>query len=146
MLLLLLLFVLVSCSSGAASPMVVRYERAWPDGYHEELTITEDGHVTMKHGDVLERLTLTPAQVQEVSDAIKVGVPQGDQGDSLVRTVVLANGTSVSPVQPVAGSSVELLELLMTTHSLNGAPVPGASGLPAHALGSPQVPGSTSAP
>jgi hypothetical protein len=143
---LMLLLLLVGCSSGTSSATVVRYERDWPDGYHEELTITDDGHVTMKHGDVLERLILTPAQVQQVRDAIKAGVPQGDQVDSLVRTVVLASGTSISPVKPVAGSSVELLDLLMTTHSLNGAPVPGASALPTHALGSPYALGSSSAP
>jgi len=139
-LLLALALLLVGCSQAASGPTVVRYERDWPDRYHEELTITADGHVTMKHGDVLERLTLTAAQVQQVTDALSAGVPQGDQVDGLVRTVVLANGTTVSPVKPVAGSAVELLELLMTTHSLNGAPVPGASGLPSHALGSPSSP------
>jgi len=142
----MLALMLVGCSSGASAATVVRYERDWPDNYHEELTITDDGHVTMKHGDVLERLTLTAAQVQQIRDALAAGVPAGDQGDSLVRTVVLANGTSLSPVKPVAGSSVELLELLLTTHSLNGAPVPGASALPAHALGSPHVLGSSTAP
>ena len=56
----------MGCSQGATSPTVVRYQRTWPDSYHEELSITEDGHVTMKHGDVLERLTLTPDQVQRI--------------------------------------------------------------------------------
>jgi hypothetical protein len=129
-----LLLLLVGCSSGTSAATVVRYERDWPDGYHEELTLTDDGHVTMKHGDVLERLTLTSTQVQQVRDALSAGVPHGVKVDSLVRTVVLANGTSVTPVDPVAGSSVELLELLMTTHSLNGAPIPGASALPVHAM------------
>ena len=98
-----LLLLLVGCSSGGSSATVVRYERDWPDGYHEELTITEDGHVTMKHGDVLERLTLTSAQVQQIRDALAAGVHQGDEGDSLVRTVVLANGTSLSPVKTGRG-------------------------------------------
>lgn len=135
-----LLLLLVGCSSGGLSATVVRYERVWPDGYHEELTITDDGHVTMKHGDVLERLTLTSAQVQQIRDALAAGVPAGDEGDSLVRMVVLANGTSHSPVKPVPGSAVELLELLMTTHSLNGAPVPGGSPLPAHHVTSSAAP------
>ncbi len=129
-----LVLLLAGCSSGTSAATVVRYERDWPDKYHEELTITDDGHVTMKHGDTLERLTLTLPRCSEIRDALATGVPSGDQGDSLVRTVVLANGTSVSPVKPVPGSSVELLELLMTTHSLNGAPVPGASALPRHAV------------
>lgn len=133
-LLLLLLLLVVACG-GAASATLVTYERDWPDGYHEELSITDDGHVTMHHGDVLERLTLTTAQVQRVKDVLAAGVPKGDKGDSLVRTVVLANGTSVTPVDPVAGSSVELLELLMTTHSMDGAPITGASPALVHSLG-----------
>ncbi len=137
LLLALLLLLLLACSSGGSSATLVRYERDWPDGYHEELTITDDGHVTMKHGDVLERLTLTADQVQRVRLALAAGVPEGDQGDSLVRTVVLANGTSHTPVKPVPGSSVELLELLMTTHSLDGAPASGASPLPSHRLATP---------
>ena len=139
-LMLAALLFLVGCSGSGSSATVVRYERDWPDGYHEELTITEDGHVTMKHGDVLERLTLTVAQIQQIHDAITAGIPQGDQGDSLVRTVVLPNGTTVSPVKPVAGSAVDMLELLMTTHSMNGAPVPGSTVVPVHALGSPSAP------
>ncbi|MCY7418362.1 MAG: hypothetical protein LH650_07685 [Chloroflexi bacterium] len=135
-----LLLLLVGCSAGSAVATVVRYERDWPDGYHEELTLTNDGRVTMKHGDVLERLTLTAPQLQQVRDALAAGVPQGDKGDSLVRTVVLANGTSVTPVDPVAGSSVELLELLMTTHSLLGAPILGASAMPMHDMSSMQAP------
>jgi hypothetical protein len=135
-----LLLMLVGCSAGGSAATVVRYERDWPDGYHEELTITDDGHVTMKHGDTLERLTLTADQVRLVRDALAAGVPEGDQGDSVVRTVVLANGSSHTPVKPVPGSSVELLELLMTTHSLNGAAVPGSTRVPAHDMGSSAVP------
>lgn len=75
--------------------------------------------------------------------ALASGVPDGDKGDSLVRTVVLANGTTHMPVNPVPGSSVELLELLLTTHSLDGVALPGASALPSHALPShpPPSPG-----
>jgi hypothetical protein len=130
--LLLIGLLLVGCGSGGSAATVVRYERDWPDGYHEELTITDDGHVTMKHGDVLERLTLTSDQLQTVQTALAAGIPTGDLGDSIVRTVVLANGTTQTPVKPVPGSSVELLELLMTTHSLNGAAVSGGSAPPVH--------------
>jgi hypothetical protein len=134
LLLIGLLVLLVGCSSGGSSATVVRYERDWPDGYHEELVLTDDGRVTMKHGDVLERLTLTAAQVDQVRAALASNLPMGDLGDALVRTVVLANGTSHSPVRPDPGSSVALLELLLTTHSLDGAPVQGASPMPAHAM------------
>ncbi len=138
--LLLLGLLLVGCGSGGSAATVVRYERDWPDGYHEELTITDDGHVTMNHGDVLERLTLTSDQLQTVKGALAAGVPTGDQGDSIVRTVILANGTSQTPVKPVPGSAVELLELLMTTHSLAGAPVAGSSAPPAHTAGASLFP------
>lgn len=137
LLLLGLLLLVVGCSPSGSSATLVRYERDSPDGYHEEFTVTDDGHVTMKHGGMLERLTLTTAQVQQVRDALAAGLPEGDQGDSLVRTVVLANGTSHTPVKPEPGSSVELLELLMTTHSLDGAPIPGDSMLPDHDMAAP---------
>ena len=126
MLLLGLLLLLVGCSSVASGATVVRYERDWPDGYHEELTITDDGHVTMKHGDVLERLTLTSAQVQKIRDRSLQGCPRVTRATAWSGRWCSPNGTSVTPVKPVAGSAVELLELLMTTHSLDGAPVPGA--------------------
>ncbi len=145
LLLLLVLGLLLVACGGNASATVVTYQRDWPDGYHEELTITDDGHVTMHHGDVLERLTLTSDQLQTVKSALAAGVPQGDKGDSLVRTVVLANGTTVAPVDPQPGSSVELLELLMTTHSLNGAAVAGGSAPPAHSS-APGSPATTTAP
>jgi hypothetical protein len=119
--------------------MLVRYERDWPDGFHDELAITDDGHMTMKHGETLERLTLTAAQVDQVRAALAAGLPIGDQGDSLVRTVILANGSSHTPVRPDPGSAVALLELLMTTHSLDGAPVPGTSPM-SHAMPSMDAP------
>jgi hypothetical protein len=135
-----LLLLLAGCSSGGPAATVVRYERDWPDGYHEELTITDDGHVTMRHGDTLERLTLTAAQVKVIRDALAAGIPSGDQGDSLVRTVVLPNGSSQTPVRPVPGSSVALLESLMTTHSLEGVSVSGVSPPPMHMNASPAAP------
>jgi hypothetical protein len=128
----------VGCSSGGSSAMLVRYERDWASGTHEELTITDDGHLTMRHGDALERLTLTQDQVQRVRDALSAGIPTGDQGDGMIRTVVLANGSSQTPVKPTAGSSVELLELLMTTHSMDGAGVAGSSP-PVHEHESPEA-------
>lgn len=135
-----MLLVLVGCSTGGSSPTVVRYDRDWPDGFHEELTLTDDGRVTMQHGDALERLTLTAAQVTQIRDALAAGLPMGDAGDSLVRTVVLANGTSHSPVKPDPGSSVALLEVLLTTHTLDGAAASGSSAQPAHVMGSPSAP------
>lgn len=139
LLLVVLLSLLAGCSPSGSSATLVRYERDWPDGFHEELAITDDGHMTMKHGDALERLTLTAHQVDRIRAALEASLPAGDHGDSLVRSVVLANGTRHTPVKPDPGSSVELLELLMTTHSLDGAPVPGTSPQPSHAMAMPDA-------
>jgi len=125
--------VLAACGSSAAKT-VVTYDRDWPDGYHEELTLTDDGRVTMHHGDTLERLTISAADVQRIRDGLAAGITEGDQGDTLVRTIVLANGTTHSPVKVVPGSVVELLELLLTTHSLTGSPPPAQSIAPQHSV------------
>ncbi len=127
-----LVLLLAACGGGGSSATVVTYQRDWPDGYHEELTVTEDGKVTMRHGETLERMTLTADQVRQLRDALATGLPMGDQGDTLVRTVILANGTTHSPVRIEPGSSVELLETLMTTHSLGGVPAEGATPAPSH--------------
>lgn len=116
--------VIVGCGGGAA-PNLVTYQRDWPDGFHEEMTVAEDGKVLMRHGASLERVALTSDQVRILRDAIDKGLPRGDQGDSLVRTVILANGTIQTPVRPEAGSSVDMLETLMSTHSFGGQPAVG---------------------
>jgi hypothetical protein len=121
---LLLALSLVACG-GSQAATVVTYQRAWPDGFHEELTVLEDGKVTMHHGDTLERLTLTGDQVQQLRDALAGGLTTGDQGDTLVRTVILADGLVHTPVRPVPGSAVDMLEVLLTTHTLGGVQVAG---------------------
>jgi hypothetical protein len=106
---------------------VVTYQRDWPDGFHEEATVLDDGKVTMRHGETLERLTLTADQVRMLRDALATGLPMGDQGDSVVRTVILGDGSVHSPVTVEPGSSVEVLEVLMTTHSLGGIQAEGVT-------------------
>jgi len=128
---LLAVVVLGACGGGGQAATLVTYQRAWPDGFHEELTVLEDGKVTMRHGESLERLTITPEQVGTLRDALAGGLPMGDQGDTLVRTVTLANATIHSPVRVEPGSAVELLEVLMTTHSLGGIQAEGVSPPPA---------------
>jgi hypothetical protein len=123
---LVLALLVVACGGGQASTLVT-YQRDWPDGFHEELAVLEDGKVTMRHGDALERLTLTGDQVGMLRDSLAAGLPMGDQGDSLVRTVILGNGTVHAPVKVEPGSPVEMLETLMTTHSLGGIQAEGAS-------------------
>ena len=84
-------------------PPPVTYQRDWPDGFHEELTVLEDGKVTMRHGEDLERLTLTADQCGSWKDSLASGLPAGDQGDSVVRTVILGNGTVHAPVRVEPG-------------------------------------------
>jgi hypothetical protein len=124
---LLVMLVVAACGGGGQAATLVTYQRAWPDGFHEEVTVLEDGKVTMRHGDVLERLTITTDQVGMLRDALAAGLPKGDQGDSVVRTVTLGNGTTHSPVRVEPGSAVELLEVLMTTHSLGGIQAEGVT-------------------
>ncbi|MFN8520433.1 MAG: hypothetical protein U0667_13785 [Chloroflexota bacterium] len=130
----LLAVLLAACGGGQAATLVT-YGRDWPDGFHEELTVQDDGKVTMRHGDTLERLTLTQDQLQLLRDALAGGIAMGDQGDSLVRTVTLATGTTHSPVLVEPGSAVEMLETLMTTHTLGGVQVQGATPPPMQSMG-----------
>ena len=130
---LLIVLVVVGCGGSQASTLVT-YQRDWPDGFHEELSVLDDGKVTMRHGDTLERLTLSADQVRTLGDALAAGLPMGDQGDSLVRTVILGNGTSHSPLKVEPGSSVEMLEILMTTHSLGGIQAEGVSPPPERSM------------
>lgn len=135
---LLVTLLVAACGSGPAATLVT-YQRDWPDGYHEELTVTDDGRVTMRHGQSLERLTLATDQLGALRDALGTGLPAGDQGDSLVRTVVLGNGTTHSPVRVEAGSVIEMLEILMTTHTLGGIQAEGASPPPVRTAAPPDV-------
>lgn len=130
----LLALFLVACG-GSQAQTVVTYQRAWPDGFHEELTLLDDGRVTMRHGDALERLTIGASDVQRIRDALSAGVPDGESDDGVVRTVVMANGTVHTPVQVVSGTVTELLELLMRTHSLTGSPPPAGTLAPVHSMG-----------
>lgn len=130
---------LVACG-GSQAATVVTYQRAWPDGFHEELTLTDDGRVTMRHGETLERITIRAADVQRIRDALAAGLPDGDADDGLVRTVTLANGTVHTPVRVVPGTATGLLELLLTTHSLTGSPPPASTPAPVHSMGASMVP------
>lgn len=129
----LLALVIAACGASQAGT-VVTYQRAWPDGFHEELTVLDDGRVTMRHGDALERLTLTADQVRMLRDSLATGLPMGDQGDSLVRTVILGDGSVRSPVRVEPGSPVEMLEILMTTHALGGVEAEGVTPPPERSM------------
>ena len=66
----LLLALIVAACGGSQASTLVTYQRDWPDGFHEELSVLDDGKVTMRHGDTLERLTLTADQVGMLRDAL----------------------------------------------------------------------------
>jgi hypothetical protein len=122
----------VACGGSQASTLVT-YQRAWPDGFNEELTLLDDGRITMHHGDTLERMTISADDVRRIRDGIAAGVPDGASEDGLVRSLILANGTSHSPVRVVPGTVTQLLEQLLTTHSLSGSP-PATTPAPAHSM------------
>lgn len=130
---------IVACGGGQAATLVT-YQRTWPDGFHEELTLQDDGKVTMHHGETLERMTISSADVRRIRDALAAGLPDGASEDGLVRTVVLANGTSHSPVRVEPGTATALLEELMTTHSLTGSPPPASTPAPVHSMGAHAAP------
>ena len=129
----LLALVSVACGGGQAATLVT-YQRAWPDGFHEELTLTDDGRITMRHGETLERMTIESADVQRIRDGLSAGIPDGPSEDGLVRSVILANGTTRTPVQVVPGTVTALLEQLLTTHSLTGSPPAASPPAPAHSM------------
>jgi hypothetical protein len=136
LLLMLVALASVACGGSQASTLVT-YQRSWPDGFEEELALADDGRVTMHHGDTLERMTISADDVQRIRDAITAGIPDGASDDGLVRSVILANGTTHTPVHVVPGTVTGLLEELLTTHSLTGSPPPASTPAPAHSLGAP---------
>jgi hypothetical protein len=124
LILLLALLVLAGCASstggggGAGGAKLLHYARVWPDGDTEQQTIYSDGRIEMKHGEVLERLTLAPADLARIQDALKQPIPTGSPDDSPKRTLELADGTVIEAPKPVPGSVTELLETLLNTHTL----------------------------
>lgn len=123
LLVVLALLVLAGCASnsgggGAGGGKLLHYARVWPDGTTEQQTIYVDGRLEMKHGEVLERLTLDPADLSRIKDALAQPIPTGSPDDSPKRTLELADGTVIEAPTPVPGSVTELLETLLDTHSL----------------------------
>lgn len=121
--LLLALLVLAGCSAsggggGAGGAKLLHYARVWPDGNTEQQTIYSDGRIEMKHGEVLERLTLAPADLARIQDGLTEPIPTGSPDDSPKRTLELADGTVIEAPKPVPGSVTELLENLLNTHTL----------------------------
>ena len=118
------LLVLAGCAAnsggggGAGGAKLLHYARVWPDGNTEQQTIYTDGRIEMKHGEVLERLTIPSSDLARIQDALAQPIPTGSPDDSPKRTLELADGTVIEAPKPVPGSVTELLEQLLNTHSL----------------------------
>ena len=72
-LLLLLPLVLAACGShgGDDDPgWFVRYERVWADGLTERETLWPDGRVLMRHGEYLERITMSKDDMATIQAAL----------------------------------------------------------------------------
>lgn len=113
-----LLLAACAASAGGDGHRLLTYEREWPDGTVESETVYDNGHVEMRHGDRLERMTIGPTDVERIEDALTRPIATGSPEDSPVRTLTLADGTVVVAPRPNAGSLTELLERLLDTHSL----------------------------
>ena len=117
---LALAFLLMGCSTsgGGDGTRVLSYQRVWPDGKVEQQTIWSNGRIEMKHGDMLERVTIPSTDVTRIQDALKQPIPTGSPDDSPKRTLTLADGTVITAPRPDPGTVTELLERLLDTHSL----------------------------
>jgi hypothetical protein len=117
-----LLLLAGACSSGGGptAGQLLAYQRVWPDGLTERTTVFDDGRVQMQHGDVLERLTLTPADLDRLRAALARPIPIGSPSDSPQRTLTLADGTVIQAPRPDPDTLTALLDNLTSTHRLDG--------------------------
>jgi len=108
-----------ACASGAGgATRLLSYQRVWPEGLTEQQTIWSDGRIEMKHGETLERFTISAAAVARIQDALTRPIPTGSPDDSPKRTLTLATGTVVDAPRPDRDTVTELLERLLDTHTL----------------------------
>ncbi|MFN8620404.1 MAG: hypothetical protein U0869_06625 [Chloroflexota bacterium] len=120
LLLLALALTLLACSGGSGGSggtKLLHYQRVWPDQTEQE-TIYSDGRIEMKHGDTLERITISADDVKRIQDALAKPIPTGSASDSPVRTLTLADGKEIQYPVPDPGTVTELLESLLQTHKL----------------------------
>jgi hypothetical protein len=73
----------------------------------------------MKHGDFLERLTLSARDVQRLRDGLAGDIPVGTATDSPQRLITFPDGSAIEFPRPTAGSITELLDRLMDKHRLD---------------------------
>jgi hypothetical protein len=115
------LLLVAACSSGGGSSgQLLAYQRVWPDGMTERTIVFEDGRVQMEHGDVLERLTLTAADLDRLREALARPIPTGSPSDSPKRTLTLGDGRVIEAPRPDPDTITALLDNLTSTHRLGG--------------------------
>jgi len=116
------LLILVACGGGSgggdAGAKLLHYQRVWPDGRIEQQTIYGDGRIEMKHGEVLERLTISPENLARIRTALEAAIPVGSPDDSPTRTLTLADDSVIQAPRPDPGTVTELLEQLLDTHTV----------------------------
>jgi hypothetical protein len=118
----ILALAMAGCASrggATAGVELLHYQRVWPDGRVEQQTIYTDGRVEMRHGEVLERMTIRPTDIARIQDALQAPIPTGSAEDSPERTLTLADGTVVAWPRPDPGTVTELMEELLNTHGLS---------------------------
>ena len=121
MVLVSLLVITVACGRTAASGHeLASYERDWPDGLTEDITVWSDGYVEMHHGQHFERIAISSEDVKRLEDALAKPIPTGSPTDSPRRALTLADGTAIAVPRADPGTITELLDRLLSTHSLAG--------------------------
>lgn len=117
---LALVLVVAACDGGGGDDAAfVTYERVWPDGFTETTEIFDDGRVAMVHGETLERLTISSADVDAIRAALEEPIEQDAADASPVRTITLADGTVIERPRPDPRGPVELLDRLTSTHTID---------------------------
>lgn len=114
----LLLVIACGGSAGGGGTRLLTYERVWPDGRTESQVVWSNGRVEMRHGDMLERLTLPGEDVDRLEEALEQPIPTDAPGASPERTLTLADGTVIAAPRPDPGTITELLDRYMDTHLL----------------------------
>jgi hypothetical protein len=113
------MLIVVACGGTATSgSMLASYERVWPDGLAEDIAVWSDGKVDMHHGEYLERILISSRDVTRLQDALAAPIPIGSPDDSPRRTLTTADGEIIANPRPDDGTITELLDRLLSTHSL----------------------------
>ena len=116
-----LLVIVAACGGAHASGNeIASYQRTWPDGLTESITVWSNGYVEMHHAQYLERISISSEDVERLEDTLTRPIPTGSPTDAPKRTLTLADGTVIARPRPDPETLTELLDRLLSTHSLDG--------------------------